>query len=281
MTYSDLELKESFVSVNGLRLHYTDWGGDGPPILILHATGFLGRIYAPIAEKLRAAGRVYTCDQRGHGDSARPADDDIDWFRTADDLEAFIEAMGFQRIRALGHSAGGTAIGAVAARRADLILRSVLVEPVIVDTANPTNDPRHLEERTIKRRRVFDDVQSMFDNFASKPPYNTWRPEILRDYCEHGTRVEDGRRVLKCAPEIEARVYATAREFDGLGTIAAVSSPMLVMFGANSDSPGLSFAERLAAPQRRIIIVPGATHFLPMEQPELVAKMVLQFFSGK
>lgn len=53
---SQQEPRGGDVSVNGLKLHYLDWGGDGRPIVILHATGFLGRIYRPIAEALTAIG---------------------------------------------------------------------------------------------------------------------------------------------------------------------------------------------------------------------------------
>ena len=69
---SQQEPRGGDVSVNGLKLHYLDWGGDGRPIVILHATGFLGRIYRPIAEALTAIGHVYSYDQRGHGDSEHP-----------------------------------------------------------------------------------------------------------------------------------------------------------------------------------------------------------------
>jgi pimeloyl-ACP methyl ester carboxylesterase len=65
-----IEPRSSFVKVNGVRLHTLDWGGDGPPVVILHATGFLGCIYRPLAERLRAIGHVYSYDQRGHGDSS-------------------------------------------------------------------------------------------------------------------------------------------------------------------------------------------------------------------
>src|SRR6266478_3385812 len=73
------EPKSGFVNVNGLRLHTLDWGGDGEPIVILHATGFLGRIYRPLAERLREIGHVYSYDQRGHGDSAASPDGNYDW----------------------------------------------------------------------------------------------------------------------------------------------------------------------------------------------------------
>lgn len=271
-----------FIEINGLRLHYLDWGGDGPPILILHATGFLGRIYRPLAEALRSIGHVYSYDQRGHGDSEVPPVDAIGWDETADDLEGFLTAMGFKNVRAVGHSAGGTAIGTVAARRPDLIARAVLIEPVLVDPDDPRERPSDLRERTLKRRRSFDSVEAMLGNFARKPPYHTWRRDILRDYCEYGARRDaEERRVLKCPPEIEAQIYATARDFDGLGHILRSAAPTLVMFGRDSDSPGILAAERLRAPHRHVVIVPDATHFIPMEQPEMAARMAVEFFSGE
>ncbi|HXN85772.1 MAG TPA: alpha/beta hydrolase, partial [Candidatus Binataceae bacterium] len=94
-----------------MRLHYLDWGGDGDPIIVLHATGFLGHIYAPIANALTRIGHVYSYDQRGHGDSSPSPDSQYDWQRTMDDLAGFIAAMGFREVRAFGHSAGATAIG--------------------------------------------------------------------------------------------------------------------------------------------------------------------------
>lgn len=276
------EPESGFVEVNGLRLHYLDWGGDGPPILILHATGFLGRVYRPIAEALRSIGHVYSYDQRGHGDSEVPPVEAISWDETANDLEGFLAAMGFKGVRAAGHSAGGTAIGTVAARRPDLIARAVLIEPVLVDPDDPRERPNDLRERTLKRRRSFDSVDAMFDGFASKPPYHTWRREILRDYCEYGTKPDgDGRRVLKCPPEIEAQVYATARDFDGLGHLMRSAAPTLVMFGRESDSPGILTAERLRAPHRRVAVLPGTTHFIPMEDPETAARMAAEFLSGE
>src|ERR1700674_4018325 len=108
------EPRDGDVIVNGIRLHYLDWGGHGAPIVLLHATGFLGPIYRPIAQALTAIGRVYSFDQRGHGDSERPRNDIYGWDITAGDLEGFILAMGFEHVRAIGHSAGATAIGVVA-----------------------------------------------------------------------------------------------------------------------------------------------------------------------
>jgi pimeloyl-ACP methyl ester carboxylesterase len=274
------EPQSRFINLKGLRLHFLDWGGEGAPIVIFHATGFLGRIYRPLAEALRPIGHVYTLDQRGHGDSARPDPEIYGWDLTMSDLEEFIMAMGFSRVRALGHSAGATAIAAVASRRPDLISRGVLVEPIIFEAGERSGRPDELYERTIKRKRVFDSADVMFANFTNKPPYDTWRKDVLRDYCEYGTRPDGaGRRVLKCLPETEAAIYASARNFDGLGYLLRCAVPMLVLFGAETNTEGLSLAGKISegAPHRRVMVVPGTTHFIPMERPELVARMAFDF----
>jgi pimeloyl-ACP methyl ester carboxylesterase len=281
---SAIEPKSGYVSVDKLRLHYLDWGGYGAPIIILHATGFLGRIYRPIAQALRSNGHVYSYDQRGHCDSDQPNLASIGWDRTARDFEDFITAMGLKGARGLGHSAGATAIGVVASRRPDLISRAVLVEPVIVDPADPPRRPSELRERALKRKRIFDSVEAMYSNFEGKPPYDTWRRDILRDYCEFGTRPDDdGKRVLKCSPETEARVYDTARESDGLSRILRCPVPLLILFGEKSESPGLMLADRIVAgaPHRRVVMVPGAGHFIPMEEPDLVTRMAGEFFQDE
>ncbi|MGH7948568.1 MAG: alpha/beta fold hydrolase [Candidatus Binataceae bacterium] len=57
------------LELDDVRIHYLDWGGDGAPLVVLHATGFHGRTYRVYAEAFRAIGHVYSMDQRGHGDS--------------------------------------------------------------------------------------------------------------------------------------------------------------------------------------------------------------------
>ncbi|MGH7780335.1 MAG: alpha/beta fold hydrolase [Candidatus Binataceae bacterium] len=276
---------DGFIDVNGVRLHYLDWGGAGNPIVILHATGFLGRMYRPFAEALHAIGHPYTLDQRGHGDSgAAPNLEERNWDYTMNDLGGFISAMGWKGVRAFGHSSGATAIGSLACERPDLIARAVLAEPIVFESPQaPELEWRNpFIERTLKRRRVFDSIDAMYANFEHKPPYDTWHREILRDYCEFGTRaMADGKRELKCAPEIEAQIYRTSRDFDGLGRILRADRPMLILFGERSDSLGVTLAEKIAAnlKQGRVVKIPNAGHFLPMEQPEIVARLSAEFLS--
>jgi len=279
------EPKSGYLEANGIKLHYLDWGGSGSPIVILHATGFLGRIYRPIATALTSIGHVFSYDQRGHGDSGRSPTGEYNWTAMMDDLAGFIAAMGFKSVRGFGHSAGATAIGSLASERPDLINRAVLVEPVLIPPAGSELDWQNpFIERTLKRKRVFDSVDAMFQNFDNKLPYATWRKDILRDYCEFATRRNsEGKRELKCPPEIEARYYESSREFDGLGRILRCAVPLLVMFGAGADSPGAPFAGQLAAELKhgRVVNFPDAGHFIPMEKPEEVSRLAVEFLSAR
>ncbi len=279
---SFVEPKSGTLDVNGVRLHTLDWGGDGDPIVLLHATGFLGRIYAPIASALTRIGHVYSYDQRGHGDSSPAPDGEYNWQRTMEDLAGFLTAMGFRQIRAFGHSAGATAIGALAFERPDLISRAVLAEPVVFEspTAPELGWRNPFIESTLKRKRIFESVEAMFQNFDRKPPFDSWDKSMLRDYCEFGTRLNaEGKRELKCKPEIEARFYETSRDFDGLGRIVRAQTPLLVLFGEKSDSLARSLSDSIAAklPKGRVMNIADTGHFMPMEKPALVAELAVDF----
>ncbi len=101
---------------NGVGLAVHDWGGDGPPVLLTHPTGFHGRIWAPVASLLVGRGRhVWSFDFRGHGDSDAPGldDDSYSWRGFADDVLAVTRHLGLEGrddLLVCGHSKGGAAL---------------------------------------------------------------------------------------------------------------------------------------------------------------------------
>jgi pimeloyl-ACP methyl ester carboxylesterase len=197
----DIQPKPIDLNVNGIRLRCHDWGGDGPPILLLHGTGMLAFLLRPIAAALTAIGRVLSYDRRGHGDSAHPPDAVYNWEEELEDLDGVIRALGLRGVRALGHSAGGTLIGALAARQPDIFTRAILAEPVLVEPGGTLVDANSMIERTRRRRRVFDSPEAMFANFENKPPFHTWRTDILWEYCRAGAAANsEGKWELKCPP---------------------------------------------------------------------------------
>ncbi|MGH9389359.1 MAG: alpha/beta fold hydrolase, partial [Vicinamibacteria bacterium] len=56
--------------MNGLQLHFLDWGTDGkPPLLLLHGLGQGAHTWNEFAPFVSPHFRVLALDQRGHGDS--------------------------------------------------------------------------------------------------------------------------------------------------------------------------------------------------------------------
>ncbi len=79
---------------------------DAPPVVLLHALGLNASDWDAVARALAGDWRVYALDQRGHGSSARPGSYSFEAMR--DDLRDFLDAVGTQRVRLVGHSMGGT-----------------------------------------------------------------------------------------------------------------------------------------------------------------------------
>src|SRR2546423_5735877 len=81
---------EHDVQVNGLRLHYVDWGAaSGMPLLFLHGGGLTCRTWDLVCLALRDRYRCLALDLRGHGDSEWDRDGDYDIDAIAADVFAF------------------------------------------------------------------------------------------------------------------------------------------------------------------------------------------------
>src|SRR5260221_7699854 len=110
---------------------------NGTPILLAHPTGFHGRIWGPVAERLEAAGhRVWSLDFRGHGDSDAPvtATDDYSWDGFASDALAVVDHLGIAgdgALLACGHSKGATALLLGEARVPGTFQRIWAFEPIM------------------------------------------------------------------------------------------------------------------------------------------------------
>jgi pimeloyl-ACP methyl ester carboxylesterase len=266
------------VRVGDLQLRYLDFGGDGPPLVFLHATGFHSWLWAPYARRFTGTHHVLAFDHRGHGGSDKPATG-YRWEQFGADLAGFLEALGLDGVRAVGHSKGATTIAAAAAEGTRRLARAVLIEPVLIP-GPPATGPVHespLAAGARKRRNVWPSRDAMFASLRGRMPFETWQEEFVRLYVDHGVADRpDGQVELLCPGEIEAQVYAEAPMTDGFALLEGLTVPTLVVRGEHS--PGLG--EREAAevmrrlPAATLRTIPRAGHFVPMERPEEVAAAI-------
>jgi pimeloyl-ACP methyl ester carboxylesterase len=272
------------VTSDRLRIAVHDWGGDGAAMLLVHATGFHGKVWAPVARRLIAAGyHAWSFDVRGHGDSDAP-EIDYQWEGFATDVLAVVDGCGLRagRLVGVGHSKGAAALVLAEARSPGTFARLWLYEPIIVPVEPPLGrspgNPMAIGAR--KRRAVWDSLDDAVASYGARPPFSALHRDALRAYVEHGFRRRaDGRYELKCRPEVEANVYEMMGEHRGFSALDAVACPALVVYGERTDAMGAGAAVPTAdrLPDGRVEVLAGLGHFGPLEDPDAVTASILRF----
>jgi pimeloyl-ACP methyl ester carboxylesterase len=278
-------VRDLFLDVNGLRLHMLDWGGSGPPILCVHANGYLAALWHPIAVELTSQARVVGLDLPGHGDS-EPAPD-YRWDHLAEYVAGALRALDLGPAVLVGHSVGGATAAMCAARHPELVAAMVLVDAVIMPEPfyhHPEGMPSDLYG-TSKRRSSWPSREAMRESLASKSTYARWRPEILELFVQEGVRETDGPDgqsvTLKCAPETEAEIYRQTLTYNLWPEIAHADVPAIVLRGLSKEGLQSLTAPELSGwlPRAEDRPLPDASHLVPMECPEEVVWAVRELLA--
>jgi lipase len=254
-----------------------EWPGSDPPILFTHATGFHGRLWDRIIERLPDR-RCISIDLRGHGRSDKNLAS-YDWRRFGEDTAMVAKELELRGAVGVGHSLGGHAMALAAAIEPSAFSSLLLVDPVI---QMPDRYDGHAKSVDfIARRRVrWKSVEEMVERFSTRAPFSTWKPEILRDYCQFGLLPDGDEFVLACPPEIEASIYERSNWPDAdisaeLSTIQIATTIMRSeklmtreKFDLSASATDPNLASRI--PNARDIYLPECSHFIPMEEPKLI-----------
>lgn len=97
---------DRFVRVNGAKLHYLEWGGDGPVILCLAGLADTAYSFACLAPRFADRFRVLGLTRRGFGQSDAP-EGSYDLGQLVDDIRAFLDALDIRQVSMVGHSYAG------------------------------------------------------------------------------------------------------------------------------------------------------------------------------
>ncbi len=275
------------VTPDGVCIAFTDHGGDGPDLLLAHATGFCGGVWAPIAEALTAGFRVVSFDERGHGASAPAPDGVYAWDGFATDALAVIDELGLHRPFGVGHSCGGALLLLAEIRRPGTLRAVWAYEPIIfpfeTPITSPTENGNRLAVGARKRRRDFPSREEARANYAAKPPLNLLDPSCLDGYVACGLRdLADGTVTLACEPENEARTYEMGDSHGAYGRLGEVACPVALVCGETTDAIGPAvlplLAERLPHATTDVWIEHG--HFGCLADPKRTVASVRASFNG-
>ncbi|HEX8770699.1 MAG TPA: alpha/beta hydrolase [Acidimicrobiales bacterium] len=259
-----------------------DFGGNGSPMLLAHATGFCGQVMAPLAEHLKMDFRCLALDFRGHGGTRTPPSVDFQWTGLADDVIAAITGNVEGPVFAFGHSSGGAAVLMAEARCPGLFAGLVAFEPVLwPDPTAAVARAERLANGARRRRAGFPSREEAYENYASKPPFSWMDEQVLRAYVDHGlVEADDGTVTLACRPEVEARIYLQGAANDSFSSLADVDCPVVVARGTERGAieRPITEAQVGALPNGRLEDLDGLSHFGPLEDPSRAAAMVLRRF---
>jgi pimeloyl-ACP methyl ester carboxylesterase len=260
--------RDRFVTVNGLRLRYRDWGGRGRPCLALHGSAAHAHWWDPVAPLLHRDLRVLALDWRGHGRSSWPH---LPAYRSEDfaaDLAAVIARLRLESVVVAGHSMGGQAALAFAAWHPGALARLIVVD------AKPASSLRHLAEaraRGDRPRPEFPTRAAALRRFRLSPPETTASPDLLRTIGARGiARLGPGRWAYRFDPAC-AR---TRVPVDAWPLLPRITVPTLIVRGEGSTVLPRGMAERMAKliPSARLEEIPGAYHHVTLDAPAALAE---------
>lgn len=256
------------------------WPGTGEPqLLAAHATGFCKEVWGPFVTALRAAGcevPVRALDFGSHGAAAKLAHP-IRWADFGNEVAEARQALA-GRVAGIGHSMGGAALLLHALAEPSAFEQLILIEPIVFPPALERQfaDVHPLADVAARRRRTFASPEAALSNFAAKPVFAGWTNAALEAYVSGGLVREGDHFALACEPADEAATFRGAIGTGLWDRLPEVVAPVTIVVGESSDSHPPAFADLLASrfEEVSVAIVPGAGHFVPMEQPDALAEIV-------
>ena len=266
------------VEINGLNIHYLDWGGDsGRNLLLVHGQGGNAHNWDHIAEALRDEFRVIAIDQRGHGDSDHAREGyGVDKF--AADLAEFVEKTGIAPCDYAGASLGARNGIAYAGDRSDHLKHFVCLDyGPEMSVASARTQISGMNKRLLGWRSV--------DEYVSLQMQANPRPgeERYRRQAEHALRLNyAGKYVAKSDPEMFwINGSFGAREVPYLWEQwGKITCPIMEMKGGESDflSPEIKARMMEAQPSMTWVDVPDSGHGITNDNPDFLIGELRAFF---
>jgi pimeloyl-ACP methyl ester carboxylesterase len=269
-----------FVEVEGLKLHYFDWGGDPEQrtFLLLHGGGAHAHWWDYLAPELTAHGRVLALDFRGHGRS--------EWSRDADygppsyvrDVRALIDHLG-AKVVLVGHSMGGAV-----AQWCAITFPEKLAALIVVDApAGPPPLLRRLQWRWRRRakggkRPELKSAEDIIRKFRLSPPGSYLTKDQLEQLALKGAlQLPNGHWGFRFDPE--TRAWRKHKGRMKRPNLKGLKLPTLILRGAESRLVSGGHARRMNRKIKGSVYkeIPRAFHHVPLDNPDATASAIVEF----
>lgn len=271
-----------------------DLGGNGTPLHFLHANGYPPECYQPLFEHLQTQYHVFGMKLRPLWDDTKP-EEIKDWHPLSDDLLRFLSDRETAPVIGIGHSIGAVVTLRAALRNPGKFRALVLIDPVLFVPSFMINwhiirvlglgERLHpLIQGAKKRRRTFNDLETIFRGYRSRKVFQYMSDENLKIYIAGITKEKtDGGYELVYSPEWEAQIYRTGmHDFDIMRGLPKLEVPTLIIRGAETDTFLESMARLVKKKNSKIQIhtLERSTHLLPLEYPQEIATITKSFLAN-
>lgn len=253
--------------------------GEGQPLLLLH--GLFGSLenLGGVNQRLQDGWEIHGLDLRNHGRS--PHTDTMDYPAMAEDVIAYMDEQGLDRVCLLGHSMGGKTAMQVALSYPER------VEKVIVaDIAPVTYHPRHdailegMKSLDLSSVSTRGEADAALQDFVETPEVRMFLlKNLVRVPDEEKADNPDVFRWRLNLPVIEACYQNLADAPEGEGPF---EGPVLFIKGADSAYIQRKHRDRIDTlfPGARIEEIEGTDHWLHAEKPDEFARLCREFLEG-
>ena len=261
---------------DGTEIATWELGGDGPPLVFTHGTGLTSAMWSGVAPLLTGY-RCIAVDMRGHGGSGPSPDRRYDdWWLSGGDVVAALDALGLEagEVAGAGHSFGAASLVLAELTRPGTFAALWCYEPIVPPAgALPGGDGPSLADVSRHRRNHFESVDAAVARFSPKPPFVTWRPELLEAYVRTATRPSaEGISLVLPGPE-EATCYEGSMRHGAFVRLGELTLPVTVAAAADDDAGPAAWAPAVAErlPNGRLQPIGGVSHVGPLERPAEIA----------
>jgi pimeloyl-ACP methyl ester carboxylesterase len=264
---------------------WTEWGGNGPAVVFGHANGFAPETYRVLLAGLSRCFSVASFAARPLWPGSDPRSVSS-WRDLAGDLGEELERRGVEGVLGVGHSLGSVLGLLAAAADPSRFQALALVDPVIFTGVHSLfwgglrglgfGSRLPLIRGARRRRETFPGLEQVRLSYAGKSVFASWDPEVLDDYVRAGfLETGEGAVRLRYPKAWESRIFELTPA-SVWRDLVKIRVPMLFIRGASSDTFVAAAADRVRRQldTARVIEVAGASHFVPMERPREVARLI-------
>ena len=252
--------REATADLPGTKLWYSDTGGNGPAVVLLHAGTGSGAFWVYQQPVLAKAGyRVIAYSRRGHMNSD-PGDKDNPGV-ASEDLDNLVNHLGIKRFHAVGLAAGGIVATDYALSHPDKLISLTLASTIMGVT-----DKAYIDLSNAIRPKIFEQLPPEMQELG--PSYRAGNPAGAAAWLELEKKASIGARVR----QKNANVITWAK-------VETIKTPTLLL-GGEADLYTPPSMLRLQASHLRhadVVVVSEAAHAPNWEQPEAFNKALLAF----